>query len=107
MNKRAGKRIQIKQIKFLIKQAIASNSDPFPYLLKLRDLEGNPLPEISEPSCLKLIFVDFRLDYPDYRQIPQTDPRYNTYRNLYLFGPDDWLHTTSSKSRVKYLNVLT
>jgi len=31
-------------------------------------------------SHLPFDFSDFEINYPDYRQIPQTDPRYSTYK---------------------------
>lgn len=89
MHKRAGKRVQIKRIKFQIKQAISTSTDPFPFLQKLRELEKVTPIEKPQPSSLKLIPLDFQIDYPDFRQIKKTDPRYHTYKIRYLFGTDE------------------
>jgi len=86
MKKREGKRVQIKQLRFQIKQAFDLQKDPFHLLNTLQKLEAAP--QIANPHTYHLIPLDFE-NYPDYRQIPQIDPRYSTYKLRYLFGPEN------------------
>jgi len=82
---RAGKREQIKRLKFQAKQALAFNKDPFPFLSKIHGLESETVPAYSKDiSSYKITPVDFKPNCPDYRTIPESDPRYETYRFRYL-----------------------
>jgi hypothetical protein len=81
MRNRAGKRVQIKRISFQIKKAIISNQDYFHLLSKLRELE-------SGSESLRLIPIHPKINFPNYKNINKTDPRYKTYKIRYLFGPD-------------------
>jgi len=87
MKKRGGKRVQIKRLRFQIKQAFDLKKDPFHLLDILQKLETPS--QIANPHTYQLIPLDFEINYPDYRQISQTDPRYSTYKLRYLFGPED------------------
>lgn len=40
MPRKAGKRVQLKRLRFEVKQALALNQDRFPFLLKLKELEA-------------------------------------------------------------------
>jgi len=87
MKKRKSKRVQIKRLKFQIKQAFNSQKDLFHLLNTLQKLEAGL--QIENPYIFQLIPLDFEMNYPNYRQIPQTDPRYSTYKLRYLIGPED------------------
>jgi len=87
MKKRGGKRVQIKRLRFQIKQAFDLQKDPFHLLNTLQKLEAAS--QIANPHIYHLIPLDFEVNYPDYRQISQTDPRYSTYKLRYLFGSED------------------
>jgi hypothetical protein len=80
MTKKGGRRVQIKRIRFQIKQAVISNQDPLPFLQQLQQVENAP-PFKPTP-------VDFDIDYPHFDQINKSDPRYQTYKLRYLFGPE-------------------
>jgi len=88
MLKRSGRRVQIKKISYQIKQCQILKQDPFPLYLKLNKIE-NSLPNHSENHQslnYKLISLDFEINYPNYKIIKKTDPRYLKYKLLYLFG---------------------
>jgi len=91
MPKRSGRRVQIKRIRYQIKQYQLLNQDPFPLYLKLRKIETS-LPNHSktisnhQPLNYKLIPLDFKINYPYFKGIKKTDPRYLKYKLLYLFG---------------------
>jgi len=76
--------VQIKQLRFQNKQAFNSQKDPFHLLNILQKLEAGP--QIENSHIYQLIPLDFEINYSDYRQTPQTDPRYSTYKLRYLFG---------------------
>jgi len=40
----------------------------------LQKLEAGP--QVEKPHTYHLISLDVKIDYPDYRQITKTDPRY-------------------------------
>jgi len=77
--------VQIKRLRFQIKQAFNSQKDSFHILKILKKLEADP--QIEKPHIYHLIPVDVKIDYLDYRQIHKTDPRYTTYKLRYYFGP--------------------
>jgi len=91
MPKRSGRRIQVKKIRYQIKQCLILNQDPFPFYLKLIKIE-NSLPfHFKTNSNLqilkyKLIPLDLEINYPNFKFIEKTDPRYLRYKLLYLFG---------------------
>jgi len=85
--KRGGKRVQIKWLRFQIKQAFDLHKDLFHLLNTLQKLETSL--QIENPHTYHLSPLDFEVNYPDYRQISQTDPRYSIYKLRYLFGPED------------------
>jgi len=87
MKKREGKRVQMKRLRFQIKQAFDLQKDPFHLLNILQKLEAAS--QIANPHTYHLISLDFEVNYPDYRQISQTDPRYSTYKLRYLFDSED------------------
>jgi len=74
MPKRNGRRIQIKKIKYQIKQCLIFNQDPFPFYLKLTKIK-NPLSNhsktISNHQILnyKLISLDLEINYPSLKII--------------------------------------
>jgi len=80
MKKRGGKRVQIKRLRFQIKQAFDLHKDPFHLLNILQKLEAGL--QVENPHTYHLIPLDFEVNYPDYRQISQTDPRYSTYKSV-------------------------
>jgi len=82
MKKRGGKRVQIKRLRFQIKQAFNLQKDLSHLLNILQILETAP--QITNPHTYHLIPLDFQINYPDYRQISLTDPRYSTYKLRYL-----------------------
>jgi len=87
MPKRSGRRVQIKKIRYQIKQCLILDQDPFP----LYQLE-NSLPNLPETSLnyqipnYKLIPIDLKINYPHYKNILKIDPRYLRYKLLFLFG---------------------
>jgi len=90
MPKRSGRRVQVKKIRYQIKQCQILNKDPFPLYLKLSKIE-NSLPNSKstanhQPPKYKLIPLDFEINYPNYKIIKKTDPRYLRYKLLNLFG---------------------
>jgi len=89
MPKRGGKRVQIKKLKYQIKQLIISSQNPFLLLLKLKSLElefKRNTNKIRENIEYKLIPLEFEINYPNYLLIDKTDPRYQTYKLRFLFG---------------------
>jgi len=84
MPKRSGRRVQIKKIRYQIKQCLILDQDPFPLYLQLRKIE-NSLPNLPETSY-KLIPLDLEINYPNFKNIKKTDPRYLRYKLLFLFG---------------------
>jgi len=91
MPKRSGRRVQIKRIRYQIKQCLILDQDPFPLYLQLRKIE-NSLPNLPETSSkyqnpnYKLIPLDLEINYPNFKNIKKTDPRYLRYKLLFLFG---------------------
>jgi len=77
MKKRGGKRVQIKRLRFQIKQTFDLQKDPFHLLNTFQKLEAAP--QIANSHTYHLIPLDFEINYPDYRQISQIDLRYSTY----------------------------
>jgi len=64
MKKRGGKRIQLKRLRYQIKQAFNSQKNPFHLLEKLKaDIQ------VEKPHTYHLIPVNVEINYPDYRQI--------------------------------------
>lgn len=89
MKKRAGKRVQLKRLRYQIKQAIDSRQDFFHLSQELEKREKDIRVENPHTFPYRLIPVNIEPDYPDYRQINKTDPRYNVYKLRYLFGSED------------------
>jgi len=91
MPKRSGRRVQIKRIRYQIKQCLILDQDPFSLYLQLRKIE-NSLPNLPETSSnhqipnYKLIPLDVEINYPNFKNIKKTDPRYLRYKLLFLFG---------------------
>lgn len=81
--------MQIKRLRYQIKQAIDSRQDFFHLAQRLHNIEANARVENPNAISYQLIPVNIEPDYPDYRQINKTDPRYKTYKVRYLFGPDN------------------
>lgn len=78
-------RVQIKRFKFQAKQAFALNQDPFPIPVKFRGLEPNHDPENPQkPFPYQIIFVDFQINYPDYKTILESDSRFEIYKFRHL-----------------------
>jgi len=91
MPKRSGRRVQIKRIRYQIKQCLILDQDPFLLYLQLRKIE-NPLSNLPETSSnlqipnYKLIPLDLEINYPNFKNIKITDQRYLRYKLLFLFG---------------------
>jgi len=91
MPKRSGRRVQIKRIRYQIKQSLILDQDPFLLYLQLRKIE-NSLPNLPETFLshqipnYKLIPLNFKINYPDFKNIKKTDPRFLRYKILFLFG---------------------
>jgi len=92
MKKRGDKRVQLKRLKFQIKQAFNSQKDPFHFLEILKKLEPDIQVEKSHTYPYHLI-LDVEINYPDYRQTNKTNPRYIIYKLRYYF--DSVVHATS------------
>jgi hypothetical protein len=86
MKKRGGRRVQIKRIRFQIKQAVTSYRDPLPLFLKLKEFES--VNKVEPSPHYKLIPLDFEVDYPNFSKINKSDPRYAVYKMRYLFGSE-------------------
>ena len=113
MPKRAGKRLKVKRLRYLIKQTIISNKDPLLLIIeldkllspnsnsKISTLNKYILIKIDLPNSIeqqksidnftrnyKLEKIDFEVNFPNYNLIKKTDPRYKIYKIRYLFGED-------------------
>jgi len=91
MSRRSGRRVQIKKIRYQIKQCLILDQDPFPFYLKLSEIENSLLNHsetIQNHQVLnyKLIPLDLEINYPNFKIIKKTDPRYLKYKLLYFFG---------------------
>ena len=89
MKKRAGRRVQLKRLRFRIKQAIDSHQDFFHLVQELEKKESKIRVENPHTIPYQLIPINVEPDYPDYRRISKTDPRYNTYKLRFLFGSEN------------------
>lgn len=89
MKKRAGKRVQLKRLRYQIKQAIDSRQDFFHLSQELEKREKDIRVENPHTHSYRLIPINIEPDYPDYRQINKTDPRYKVYKLRFLFGSED------------------
>jgi len=83
MKERAGKRVQIKRLRWQIKQALELNQDPSLLSQKLEQVIS------SETPTYHLKEIQYEPAYPDYKTLDKTDPRYKTYKIRHLFGKDD------------------
>lgn len=112
MTKRGGRRVKIKRLKYLIKQALALNQEPISLIAELDKLlistskakitKQYKLIKIDLPETLNQVYgakrelnnnyklrkLDFEVDYPHFKNINKTDPRYKLYKIRYLFGED-------------------
>jgi len=109
MPKRGGRRVQLKRIKFLIKQALSSSQDPLPLLAELNKIENSKsqsyeIPSPDNPNIdlaefdsnfnvesnidYRPIPIELENKYPNYKTIPENDPRRKAYKIIELFGPE-------------------
>lgn len=86
--RRGGKQVKIKRLKYQIKckevecitkLALLIRNDLLPVVNELKSYAREPY---------KLIPLDININYPDFSEIPENDPRYLTYKLRYIFGPE-------------------
>jgi len=88
MKKRRDKRVQLKRLRFQIKQTFNSQKDPFHLLDSLEKLKADIRVEKPYTYPYHLIPVDVEINYLDYQQINKTDPL-TIYKLRYCFDPED------------------
>ena len=88
MPKKGGRRVRIKKLRYQINQAIIFNRDPLKFIYELDKLLIQPSQKPKEQNKYKLIRIDFKINFPHFKNIKKKDPRYQTYKIRYLFGED-------------------
>lgn len=95
---KGGRRKKEKRLKFQIKTAFQSGTDPFPYFTQLAQLQNQSNKrDISNSALLKesaqkelfkysIKKIEFDYKYPDYKIIKKGDPRRYVYKIRCLFG---------------------
>lgn len=73
-------RIKRKEVEYIINLASLIHNNLLPTVKKLKySTEKSEEPYTLAP-------IDFDINYPDFSNIPETDPRYLTYKIRHIFG---------------------
>lgn len=88
MPTKGGKRVELKRERYQAKCMKVENIINLALMI-----HNNLVPIVNElTSCAeklyKLIPLEFDVNFPDFSNIPENDPRYLTYKLRYIFGSE-------------------